>query len=1595
MRAFKCCRAISLLLALAMIFAAIPFVGSTEINSAAVPSDDNYGRYIGNTATFNTDMAINFLVFDDPASFEYDIDDPSYGDWANDDYWLYYYPDEGIYDFEEDLVLVIVDWYFDETTGVIWYKADAAPGHTLPERMKTCPWVFYNDVHYYEDPEYASYAPDSLVISDGPETYIFDENGKELAGATVTLYEKLKLSAASTLRECSYRWQILSEGEWIDIVGADSADITLSAMMVASVVGDDLTARIRVVCDNRIKSSESDVFLLTVDPVAKKSEDTKNAVKNSSQLPEAVADEIDDGTVDITVRFVYGATGYPVDQDRVYNIQYNGSVHDSFKLPVKEGYSPYLENDTQNILGEYYSLNIDNATEDMTVTVKYWPAKVNYTVIYYQQNVDDDDYTEVHRRVETDFTGNTATVREMDYEGFFPLLYEEVPIASDSSTVIEVYYDRIYYKMTFNLDGGYGVQPIYARYGTPIEIETPTKAGHTFIGWDDADGSDGIADTLPATLPARHSAYRAIWLETKNAKVTVVYWGENAKDTEYSYFKSQELYVEPGTELVFGENQLICNIEPHTHGEGCTIDCGIILHTHTVEDGCYSLVCDEVPHDHVAEGCEESCTHNAHTLDCYTFTASTNSSYRFELRETDKPDEDLESKGNGIYYYESGWLFWTDEYYYLNLNDKWYCVHRVYNDGEVDSYPQNEITLNCTHSHTDDCYECGIAANDHTHTVSGGCYQLICHLTSHPAHTADCYACIQHQHTDACYMRAGTMDSDLWVFERADTVTADADGTAVMNVYYKRTEKTITFHYGNNNKTTGTITAKWDDDISEEFLAMGTAASGNLWSESSDKSSPYTSFLQIMPKEDRDYYLSSTSSSKKIATYYTENPDGTYTALEIVAYSSSQNLTITAEDFYDMDGYEFSHGTSGSGQIMTAPGRYGAYNGAEFYYTRKGFEIAFHNGVEFVKNVNAEYLDPLEQYSFVPEAPDLYEPGSVEFAGWYLNPECTGEEFVLSNHTMDSKNLLLYAKWELVTHDVRFYIDENLVGTENTYQVYTDLKHGSLLQDPHIPEDPEKGRYIFEGWFYIDEKGKEHMWDFENTTVRRDTDVYARWSSNTLVRYEVRYVWIDDNGQEVEIAPSITGSSLGGFSKTFSAKGNEELYEGYETGYFATVQSHTIVMDLENEENNSFIFYYEKHTEVPYTVHYYIEGTTQSVAPSVTYEHNDKAVVTETYVTVDGYLPNAYQQTLVIDPDGENEIIFYYSHDTVNGMYVVHYMAEDLNGEYFEESVFVGRAEDGSFVTATVKDIENFTYDETHAENILSGMVSTHSLLELWVYYERNTYPYRVQYLDHLTNDRVAPDKIVTDIKWEEIMTERAISVPDHTLVGDELGSVMIRKDTEDPTVNIITFYYDQNRVTVTYQVGEGNGSVSPESEDVRILDGIAAGSTASAAEGWRFDGWFADPAMTVKVGDAPLYVPERTENEKWAEDLVFYARFVLATASLTVEKTFAEGSEDSLKGDETFIFDICGVEGTQTEGVSLTVTVHGAGSITVCDLPIGTYTVTERTQWSWRYEPEEKTLVVTLTGSENSVSFENSFCEELWLGGDNYSVNVFGANDE
>lgn len=106
--------------------------------------------------------------------------------------------------------------------------------------------------------------------------------------------------------------------------------------------------------------------------------------------------------------------------------------------------------------------------------------------------------------------------------------------------------------------------------------------------------------------------------------------------------------------------------------------------------------------------------------------------------------------------------------------------------------------------------------------------------------------------------------------------------------------------------------------------------------------------------------------------------------------------------------------------------------------------------------------------------------------------------------------------------------------------------------------------------------------------------------------------------------------------------------------------------------------------------------------------------------------------------------------------------------------------------------------------------------------------------------------------------------------------------------------------------------------------------------------------------------------------------------ADLTITKTGWNATDEN----QSFIFDVVG-----PDNFKITVTINGNGKVTIKDLPIAEYTVTEQTKWSWRYTPDAKTKTITLVANrENEVAFDNNRSWIYWLSGDNYNENQFAV---
>ena len=1374
-------------------------------------------------------------------------------------------------------------------------------------------------------------------------------DGENVDKAELTKEENVELTVAGAGDE-NVQWQYYAAEYkmWINIYGETAVKCILSYAKVCNMLDENDQTVIRCIQKNGDKTIKSNEVNVTVVETSDKNSSSssnfalrksaaQSRVSNYEVEPQAEGESGTQSTYNIVINYAFENNEIAADPYTA-NLAAGSAFSATVTFPSVQGYLPYLNDVQQNSI----DLNYEAIDKDYTFNVVYKPTNVNYTVVHYQQNLDDDKYTEKARETKKGLTNSTVPEVAKNYDGFYALLYERPAIAADGSTVVEVYYDRYYYLMNFDLDGGYGVEPIYARYGTPIsDVGTPTKAGYTFEGWS-LDGTKTVS--LPDTMPAENRTYKAVWAADDTAKVTVVFWGENADDKEYSYIKSSQVNVKPGTEFKYSESgTLVCALKEHAHGESC-----------------YKLTCTQEVHSH-SESCYTCGIENhTHSTSCYNGVGNASSAG------TGAPN----NPANG--YVAREVLSWDSKVIYID--GTWYKYTGSTKIGDIAGTVCGK--KEAVHTHTAECLGCG--KTEHTHSVDNNCYVLTCGKTAHT-------------HKSDCYMNGAGLDSNLWQLYESDTVTVAADGSSIVNVYYKRTEKTLTFNYNYKNRryqSTETITAKWGSDISEQYKKIAANAGSTFWSAKTSGDGPYTNYFGIMPQTSATYYNRGTTGKQGTMTYWGQDLNGEYT-VKLFEVTGVGGYTVTAEDRYEFAGYTYHHGTSNGSDC----------GGAAFYYTRNSYTLTFNDGYNDVKTESVKYEASLSTYSdYVPNAPSAYEPGSVTFGGWYLNPECTGVEYKLNEHTMPADNILLYAKWVPVNHTVEFYLDKDDMEAGTKLDTHPDLTvpHGSKA-DPE-PADPEKGSYNFVGWFYM-ENGEEKAFDFANMPVNKDLKVYGKWSSNVLKNYTVYY---KIQGTDTEIADPTTGSTLAGLTKTFDAKGGTELYTDYQEGYFPVARSHSMTIDIDaTEENdtNVYTFWYVQKEAVPYTVKYLNKETGNPVADEKTVSDNRKAVVTETFVPVSGMLPDAYQKRLVVSGEegAVNEIIFYYTEDTTHAYYkITHYtenLAKDAQGNTtwteYASSQAVGDI--GTEYSADSMTIKGFTYDPSVKGTVASGELTANGL-ELKLYYTRNSYPYQVRYLEQGTGKALNDPKNGTG-KYGQVISENAININNYELVGDSSDTISIKVEEGDTAKNnVITFYYKEKETTISYQVvgPDGCGTVTPTSETIKVLTGDVQGSTAAPTdENYVFKGWYYDEACTNIAGTDLKYVPVKEKGQPWTAT-TYYAKFDYVHTDLTIKKEFKSAADAN--DDATIVFKVTGND-THTAGYSMTVTVDKASGwqAVIKNLPVGKYTVTEDTSWSWRYTPDSASKDITLTvNSDNTVNFTNTKNNDHWLDSNTSVDNKF-----
>lgn len=1230
--------------------------------------------------------------------------------------------------------------------------------------------------------------------------------------------ERTTLTAvcASDVTDASYQWQILADVAselWVNIYDATEQSLALSCALLNSLADDTGSAYVRCRVTASGQAIDSNVVCVTAArtiPVETGAEDEADANaaptgrapahRAPARAPAATSEEY----VEITINYLDAVTRKSIYKSYQAQIAKGTGYTSTVISPAYLGYAPFYNmaapsgtdtlaaNDDATTI--HLSILDSYSAPTYVVNVYYKAIDVPYAVRYYFQNIHDDTYSEDVGlyRVSAAKTGTIISDDKLklpagEAEGFTKLYHYPEAVAADGSTVFQCYYDRNYYMLKFDMDGGYGTEPVYARYGTAFIVTAPTRHGYEFFGWDDVTGGtgDGNPDTLPTTIPAKNRTYKALW-RTVDTTYTTVYWLQNADDDKYSFIGSVKGNAPSGTTVSGGDTLTaktpLCGNNEHTHNKDCC-----------PENFNQLVYNDTKTQKNVTIKGDGSTTVNVYyDRKAYTlrfFYARKNSADQFQLvggttypfgnKTHDRPTSyNVDNLLDAV-------TDWGNITGVPNLKDEY---NGKYTKGTRDSngYTYYYLDLNARFD------------ADLSTLWPGDCFERVRVQGTHHANDAYLY-----------------MDNDQW---------GNYAYLAGWNGEFK-----VKYTHDNANSTIKGMFQRLDENLlydssegsSNEINFLGYFCNG----ADVDWSKPwhwlYELYVPVLDGEESDL---------------TYNYKGTNYKLIKTIDTADNNEQISHQTQPTLHGFT-TNGQQQQNNGVMSDGRKSFT--AQFFYERESYTLTLHNYNEAVFTVKLPYQTPLDTYvRDEPKHPSKLEAGAYTFGGWYYSSGCYDGTEYHSGDAMPAGDITLYAKWTPVTRTVRFFrtydamLAYEKTGNEAGLIEPKKVAHGTRVGSVDDPKDNSGHNYEFRGWFYM-LAGKKTAYAPQDIPVTRDLNVFADWGSHTAQPYLVHYAlhtgetetkWTaaldtasggtaPDNNQTFtvsvagetrtyvyltsdkrfhrQIAADSTGYAYQGNTRTFYPKVGDplnELYADFNTGCYPTLASHSITVESESDKTapvkNVFTFTYAHTTSISYTVEYRYADNNELI-PSAPHSgrvknFSNKAVVTERFAVIQNYIPDAFYKRLIlavkVDADGhvtsqDNVVVFYYTKNNTHAPYAVHHMLQTLdaalhnqselekdtsgNYKYYaeDEARIQGIGQTDSTLSVTPQTFSGFTVGNTgiqitteittagttttEMETTLSGTYFPITIdqngTDLYVFYTRNQQEYSVYYLKYGT----------------------------------------------------------------------------------------------------------------------------------------------------------------------------------------------------------------------------------------------------------------------
>ena len=227
-------------------------------------------------------------------------------------------------------------------------------------------------------------------------------------------------------------------------------------------------------------------------------------------------------------------------QVKTYNVTFNANEGNCSTTSLTATFDEYLTLPTPTRTGYtfsgWYSGNTKYSSGtwktdgNVSLTAK-WTARTDipYVVNHYQENIYDSGYTLYTTQNLTGTADATIQPTTNSYTGFTSPSKQTVTVNPDGSRVVNYYYTRNSYSITFVTNGGNSISKITQKYQTSLNVPDAVREDYTFGGWF-TNATLTSSYSKPTTMPA-------------TSKTIYAYWAEENKPGDFTYSGSSAITV--------------------------------------------------------------------------------------------------------------------------------------------------------------------------------------------------------------------------------------------------------------------------------------------------------------------------------------------------------------------------------------------------------------------------------------------------------------------------------------------------------------------------------------------------------------------------------------------------------------------------------------------------------------------------------------------------------------------------------------------------------------------------------------------------------------------------------------------------------------------------------------------------------------------------------------------------------------------------------------------------------------------------------------------------------------------------------------------